>query len=119
MQFRYPTYTQNTPPALSDAENIRNTLSRETSGHYLLGQKGNWHGGIHITEKSHLNHAFEPVRALADGELIAWRFTDDYSRVDFASDQLIFASRSLQHSTCFCLLRHQFARPDGGDPFEF
>jgi len=119
MQFRYPAYKQNTPPALSDATDIRNRLLQEISGHYLLGQKGNWHGGIHITEKSHPNHVFEPVRALADGELMAWRFTNDYSRVDFTSEQLTFASRSLQHSTCFCLLRHQFARPDGRDPFEF
>ncbi|MFY0666388.1 MAG: hypothetical protein JXQ97_17350 [Natronospirillum sp.] len=89
-----------------------NKIRVEPTGHYLLSEGGSWHGGIHITEKSHPNHAFEPVRALADGELVAYRITEDYL-------QSTFQDKTLHYSNSFCLLRHQCPMPDSENSFTF
>jgi muramidase (phage lysozyme) len=90
-------------------EELYKALEQETSGHYLLGNHGFWHGGIHISEKSapQCKHK-EPVRCIADGEVVAYRLNNSYLASTFQGDS---ECTSLQYSTSFCLVRHQYESP--------
>lgn len=90
-------------------EELYKALEQETSGHYLLGNHGFWHGGIHISEKSapQCKHK-EPVRCIADGEVVAYRLNNSYLTSTFQGDS---ECTHLQYSTSFCLVRHQYESP--------
>lgn len=90
-------------------EELYKALEQETSGHYLLGNHGFWHGGIHISEKSapQCKHK-EPVRCIADGEVVAYRLNNSYLASTFQGDS---ECTHLQYSTSFCLVRHQYESP--------
>lgn len=112
MHVRYPIPTTANERREAALLELLNKIRVEPTGHYLLSEGGSWHGGIHITEKSHPNHAFEPVGALADGELVAYRITEDYL-------QSTFQDKTLHYSNSFCLLRHQCPMPDSENSFTF
>src|SRR5690554_1057031 len=112
MHARYPINTIANPSSEAALQELINKVRAEPTGHYLLSEGGRWHGGIHITEHSHRNHAFEPIRALADGELVAYRITEDYL-------QSTFQDQTLQYSNSFCLLRHQCPIPESENTFTF
>lgn len=81
-------------------------LEKETSGHYLLGNHGFWHGGIHFSEAS-VPHAKlkQAVRCMADGEVVAYRLNKDYLTSSFQGPEKV---DSLRYSTSFCLIRHTY-----------
>lgn len=90
-----------------DAEELFNALEVETSGHYLLGSNKFWHGGIHITNASAPQCVLnEPIRCMADGEVIAYRLNDDYLESTFGSNE-----KKLKYSNSFCLVRHEYTSP--------
>jgi beta-N-acetylglucosaminidase len=90
-------------------EELYKELEKESSGHYLLGNHGFWHGGIHISEKSAPQCKYkEPVRCIADGEVVAYRLNNSYLASTFQGDS---ECTSLQYSTSFCLVRHQYESP--------
>src|SRR5690554_4520881 len=112
MNVKYPIATDANPSSEAALQELISKIRAEPTGHYLLSEGGRWHGGIHITEHSHRNHAFEPIRALADGELVAYRITEDYLQSTY-QDQI------LQYSNSFCLLRHQCPIPESENTFTF
>jgi hypothetical protein len=75
-------------------------ISTEQPGHYLLGNHNKWHGGIHISDKSApwCKDKY-PVRAIADGKVVAFRMMKDYLTSEFQGE-------SLRYSNCFCLVQH-------------
>ncbi|MCZ0751364.1 hypothetical protein [Aeromonas enteropelogenes] len=77
-------------------------INGEKSGHYLLGNHNKWHGGIHISDQSApwCKDKY-PVRAIADGKVVAFRMMKDYLTSEFQGE-------SLRYSNCFCLVQHEY-----------
>ncbi|MEO4049110.1 glucosaminidase domain-containing protein [Pseudomonas sp. CAU 1711] len=90
-------------------EELFKVLEQETTGHYLLGNHDFWHGGVHFSEKS-VPHCRvdQPVRCIADGEVIAYRLNRRYLQSEFKG---LTQSTNLQYSTSFCLVRHTYESP--------
>ncbi|MFI0560582.1 hypothetical protein ACH33A_23210 [Escherichia coli] len=98
-------------------EEILSHLGGESTGLYMIGRSGMWHGGIHITEattpwcalsgKSPLEAIDFPVpfkgeqaiRCMADGKVIAYRICRDYLTIAWESGPLNF-------SGSFVLVKH-------------
>lgn len=105
MNFQYPFRTAD-GKQFTDAEEVYKALENERSGHYLLGSNKFWHGGIHISDASApqciLN---EPIRCMADGEVVAYRLNEDYLQSTFGDGE---AAKKLNYSSSFCLVRHEY-----------
>lgn len=103
MNFKYPiSKADNTDYQATDLYGI---LSRETSGHYLLGNHRFWHGGIHFSSETVQQCVLEqPIRCIADGEVIAYRITKKYQ-------ESTLHTTTLQYSNCFCLVKHEYKSP--------
>ncbi|MBX4652839.1 hypothetical protein [Klebsiella michiganensis] len=102
-------------------DEILSHLGGESTGLYMIGRSGMWHGGIHITEattpwcalsgKSPLEAIDFPVtfkgeqaiRCMADGEVVAYRICKDYLTLGWESGPLSF-------SGSFVLVKH-FIQP--------
>ncbi|WP_080350998.1 N-acetylglucosaminidase [Enterobacter bugandensis] len=102
-------------------EEILSHVGGESTGQYMIGRSGMWHGGIHITEattpwcalsgKSPLEALDFPVpfkgeqavRCMADGEVVAYRVCKDYLTIAWESGPLSF-------SGSFVLVKH-FIQP--------
>jgi len=100
-----------------NSEELLSLLERESSGLYLVGSQGMWHGGIHITDAtapwcaltgsnpSELGYVNQPyageqaVGCMADGEIVAYRVCEDYDFIAWRGDKLYF-------STSFVLVKH-------------
>ncbi|RZN44663.1 hypothetical protein D9736_22660 [Escherichia sp. E10V10] len=98
-------------------EEILSHVGGESTGQYMIGRSGMWHGGLHITEattpwcalsgKSPLEALDFPVpfkgeqaiRCMADGEVIAYRICRDYLTIAWESGPLNF-------SGSFVLVKH-------------
>ncbi|WP_257604405.1 hypothetical protein [Pseudomonas sp. UMAB-08] len=92
-----------------DAEQLHKLLESETSGRYLLSNSGYWHGGIHISNESAPHCVFdEPVRCIADGEVVAYRLNKHYL-TSYVGEGL--DAPWLKYSTSFCLVRHHYQSP--------
>ncbi|WP_200874179.1 N-acetylglucosaminidase [Serratia sp. DD3] len=98
-------------------EEILSHLEGESTGLYMIGRNGMWHGGIHITnattpwcalsgrEPSEHNDFSVPykgeqyIRCMADGEVVAYRICSNYMTLDWTNGPLNF-------SGSFLLVRH-------------
>lgn len=95
-------------------EELFELLAKESTGHYLLGNHNFWHGGIHFTDASVPQCTQkEPIRCIADGEVIAYRINDNYPFTIYANqtdgkvckpDDLL----ELLYSSSFCLVKHKY-----------
>lgn len=105
MSFQYP-FRKADGKQFSDAEEVYKALENESAGHYLLGSNKFWHGGIHISDASApqciLN---EPIRCMADGEVVAYRLNEDYLKSTFGTGE---TAKNLDYSSSFCLVRHEY-----------
>lgn len=90
-------------------EDILSHIGGESTGQYMIGRSGMWHGGVHITEsttpwcalsgKSPLEALDFPVpfkgeqavRCMADGEVVAYRVCKDYLTLGWESGPLSFS----------------------------
>nr|WP_260406904.1 hypothetical protein [Pseudomonas cichorii] len=103
MNFQYP-FRKADGKQFTDSEEIYKALEGETSGHYLLGNNRFWHGGIHISDTSAPQCVLnEPVRCMADGEVVAYRLNQDYLESTFGDNE-----KKLKYSNSFCLVRHEY-----------
>lgn len=98
-------------------EDILSHLAGESTGLYMIGRNGMWHGGIHITnattpwcalsgnaasEVIDFPVAFkgeQAVRCMADGEVVAYRICKDYLTLEWVTCPLNF-------SGSFVLVKH-------------
>ncbi|MDF7681437.1 hypothetical protein PT300_12905 [Enterobacteriaceae bacterium ESL0689] len=103
----------------SSAEELLAVLAGESSGLYLVGCQGMWHGGIHITnatvpwcalstdseeERKYCRELYKGeqfIRCMADGEIVAWRICESYERagIDWRNEKLLL-------SDSFVLIKH-------------
>lgn len=65
------------------------------SGPYPMGKNRFWHGGVHV----HPSDRSSPIRAIADGEVVAYRY-DDADSTDAYFDKV-------PYSRSFVLLKHE------------
>ncbi|WAG06838.1 M23 family metallopeptidase [Aeromonas jandaei] len=101
MKFAFPILTA-TGEEFKDVKALTALINGEKSGHYLLGNHNKWHGGIHISDQSApwCKDKY-PVRAIADGKVVAFRMMKDYLTSEFQGE-------SLRYSNCFCLVQHEY-----------
>jgi GH24 family phage-related lysozyme (muramidase) len=101
MKFAFPILTAK-GEEFKDVKALTALINGEKSGHYLLGNHNKWHGGIHISDKSApwCKDKY-PVRAIADGKVVAFRMMKDYLTSEFQGE-------SLRYSNCFCLVQHEY-----------
>lgn len=101
----------------SGQEEMLAHLAGESTGLYMIGRNGMWHGGIHFTnattpwcalsgdtasEKIDFPLAFkgeQAVRCMVDGEVVAYRICKDYLQIPWESGPL-------HCSGSFVLVRH-------------
>ncbi len=69
-------------------------------GCFPIGRQFNWHGGIHIEGKG------QPIRAIADGIVVAYRVPDYCIGYDGINGQF---------SNSFVLVQHKYTSPQGRD----
>ena len=65
----------------------------DKAGHYLVGVMDSWHGGIHLTGA---------IKALAAGEIIAYRISSEYKQETGENGEISY------YSDCFVLVRHKY-----------
>ncbi|WP_299015283.1 hypothetical protein [uncultured Photobacterium sp.] len=97
----------------SDQAELENQLKQETKGQFGFNPSNHcWHGGLHITEKNApwVKHK-HPVRAIADGEVVAFRMGSEYQTSTFKNE-------TLSYSNGFCLLKHQI-KDENSSSFTF
>ncbi|WP_447829348.1 glycoside hydrolase family 73 protein [Aeromonas salmonicida] len=101
MKFAFPILTAK-GEEFKDVKALTALINGEQSGHYLLGNHNKWHGGIHISDKSApwCKDKY-PVRAIADGKVVAFRMMKDYLTSEYQGE-------SLRYSNCFCLVQHEY-----------
>jgi len=108
LNFEYPIRNSG-GQQFTDAEDLFALLEKESSGHYLLGKHGFWHGGIHFSETSAPQCVRQqPVRCIADGEVVAYRLNKDYLQSTYSGSA---QCSNLRYSTSFCLVRHTYYSP--------
>ncbi|MGL5265857.1 MAG: hypothetical protein ACRC9E_06410, partial [Plesiomonas shigelloides] len=101
MKFAFPILTAK-GEEFKDVKELIKLLNDERSGHYLLGNHNKWHGGIHISDQcASWCKAQYPIRAIADGKVVAFRMMRDYLTSTYQKE-------TLNYSNCFCLVQHDY-----------
>ena len=113
MKFLFPIEQQNADHSYSDfpsAQALEQQLAKEKYGQYGFSTyNSSWHGGLHLTENNApWCKAERPVRAIADGQIIACQVSDQYQTMEVGEHKL-------SYSKDFCLIRHQMANPDNAE----
>ncbi|UTM59085.1 pesticin C-terminus-like muramidase [Photobacterium sp. CCB-ST2H9] len=92
-----------------DLAALKVLLNGQTSGRYIISKGRGWHGGLHINSRiAFWAQHFQPVQAMADGELVAYRMAEEYPTTQYLDT-------TSSYSNNFCLLRHSFQNPDKED----
>ncbi len=86
MKFEYADKEQSSFFKLGASNNV---------GFYPIGAQFNWHGGLHIQE-----HRTDPVKAIADGTIIAYRML-----------KKPIETNGIKFSSAFVLIQHQYTSP--------
>lgn len=93
----------------NDVSALKVLLNGQTSGRYIISKGRGWHGGIHFNNRiAFWAQHFQPVQAMADGELVAYRMAEEYPTTQYLET-------TSSYSNNFCLLRHTFQNPDNED----
>ncbi|TDN50097.1 GH24 family phage-related lysozyme (muramidase) [Buttiauxella sp. JUb87] len=128
LKISYPVPSNKKGDTFTSVESLLSLLGDETSGQFLVGSQGMWHGGIHISDAKvpwcalSANTAAETqyrpeaykgeqfIRCMADGEIVAYRVCKDYesTAIDWRDDKVNF-------STSFVLVKHYTQPGDNPD----
>jgi flagellum-specific peptidoglycan hydrolase FlgJ len=104
-KWSYP-FTVGDGKDASDAHTFFEALSNAEDGFYPLGANGIWHGGIHFDNATgKLLKQEDGVRAIADGEVVAYRLDSSYPVLKYQD------GKSCVYSTGFVLVRHKLVLP--------
>ncbi|EIP84894.1 MULTISPECIES: hypothetical protein [Burkholderia] len=86
-------------------------LATAEDGFYPLGANGMWHGGIHFDRNTGAKlKQGDGIRAIADGEVVAYRLDSKYPEQDYQD------GRHALYSTGFVLIRHRLQLPPAPPP---
>ncbi|MBP0601155.1 glycoside hydrolase family 19 protein [Aeromonas sanarellii] len=96
------------PKEVASLEEFIGMLNGEPGGTFLLGGNRIWHGGIHLSDKGGW-HPGGAVRAIADGEIVAYRIASDPVAVTLEPEEGKPGEPIILHtSPSFCLVRHRY-----------
>ncbi|MFA7818529.1 glycoside hydrolase family 19 protein [Aeromonas dhakensis] len=96
------------PKEVASLEEFIGMLNGEPGGTFLLGGNRIWHGGIHLSDKVGW-HPGGAVRAIADGEIVAYRIASDPVAVTLEPEKGKPGEPITLHtSPSFCLVRHRY-----------
>ncbi|MDM5058181.1 pesticin C-terminus-like muramidase [Aeromonas rivipollensis] len=96
------------PKEVVSLEEFIGKLNGEPGGTFLLGGNRIWHGGIHLSDKGGW-HPGGAVRAIADGEIVAYRIAFDPVAVTLEPEEGKPGEPITLHtSPSFCLVRHRY-----------
>lgn len=84
-------------------EELVHFLNDEPAGTFVISNFDTWHGGIHISTRTADWCTTEPVRAVCDGEIVAYRMNQQYQTGSYTSNN---TEHTLQYSNNFCLIKH-------------
>ncbi|WP_158501690.1 glycoside hydrolase family 19 protein [Vitiosangium sp. GDMCC 1.1324] len=109
MNVTYPLFglpgSPTSPSALPSA--LYDNNERGGGGFFGVGANRFWHGGIHLCAKD------VPIRAIADGHVVAYRMNDVLQEADLADGH-----PARKFSSGFVLIKHKLVTPKGGEiPF--
>lgn len=98
----------NTPSEVASLDAFIEKINNLKSGTFPIGRNRIWHGGIHFSEKGGW-HASGAVRAIADGEIVAYRLATKPAKATRSPE----AGKpgdgiELYTSPSFCLVRHRY-----------
>ena len=118
-KISFPVPSNKNGHPFSSVEELLSMIGGESSGLYLVGSQGMWHGGIHITDATipwcalstdsgaeneycrELYKGEQFIRCMADGEIVAWRVSKDYE-----SAAIEWRGEKLFLSTSFVMVKH-------------
>lgn len=110
MKIVYPMQLagSNTPSEVASLDAFIEKINSLKSGTFPIGRNRIWHGGIHFSEKGGW-HPSGAVRAIADGEIVAYRLATTPSKATRSPE----AGKpgddiELHTSPSFCLVRHRY-----------
>ncbi|WP_068713694.1 hypothetical protein [Vibrio tritonius] len=109
MKFVFPIQTSN-GKEFANAKEFEKILKQETIGQYGFNPShSTFHGGVHFTKKNApwVRNQY-PIRAIADGKIVACRLNYDYP-------ETTYDGRTLPFSNDFCLIEHKFDYKDESD----
>ncbi|MFQ2155515.1 glycoside hydrolase family 19 protein [Aeromonas hydrophila] len=96
------------PKEVASLEEFIGMLNGEPGGTFLLGGNRIWHGGIHLSDKGGW-HPGGAVRAIADGDIVAYRIASDPVAVTLEPEKEKPGEPITLHtSPSFCLVRHNY-----------
>ncbi|MDM5083348.1 glycoside hydrolase family 19 protein [Aeromonas rivipollensis] len=96
------------PKEVASLEEFIGKLNGEPGGTFLLGGNRIWHGGIHLSDKGGW-HPQGAVRAIADGEIVAYRIASAPAAVKLEPEEgKPGEAITLHTSPSFCLVRHRY-----------
>lgn len=96
------------PKEVASLEEFIGMLNSEPGGTFLLGGNRIWHGGIHLSDKGGW-HPGGAVRAIADGEIVAYRIASEPVAVTLEPEEGKPGEPITLHtSPSFCLVRHRY-----------
>lgn len=98
----------NTPSEVASLDAFIEKINSLKSGTFPIGRNRIWHGGIHFSEKGGW-HPSGAVRAIADGDIVAYRLATTPSKATRSPE----AGKpgdgiELHTSPSFCLVRHRY-----------
>lgn len=110
MKIVYPMQLEgeNGPSEVPSLDAFIEKINSLKSGTFLIGRNRIWHGGIHLSEKGGW-HPSGAVRAIADGEIVAYRLATEPAKATRSPE----AGKpgegiDLYTSPSFCLVRHHY-----------
>ncbi|GAA4499118.1 pesticin C-terminus-like muramidase [Pseudaeromonas paramecii] len=110
MKLVYPMRLQGAQGAteIGSLDEFITRLTAENAGSFLLGNNRLWHGGVHLSDQGGWSSQGE-VRAIAEGEIVAYRLASQAAAIMRAPDpgqgeQAV----TIQTSPSFCLIRHHY-----------
>lgn len=110
MKIVYPMQLagEGTPKEIASLDEFISQLNKLNSGTFPIGRNRIWHGGVHLSEKGGW-HSSGAVRAIADGEIVAYRFATEPAKATRKSEAGEPEHEiDLYTSPSFCLIRHRY-----------
>ena len=80
---------------------VDNTTEQGRKGGFFLGNKDFWHNGMHFLTT-------DPIKAIADGEIIAYRVSESYKSKDFDIEKIEIPEILVSHAMANPYLRFLF-----------
>lgn len=98
----------NSPSEIASLDEFIKKINSLKSSTFLIGRNRIWHGGIHLSEKGGW-HPSGAVRAIADGEIVAYRLATKPAKATRSAEAGKPAGEiDLYTSPSFCLVRHRY-----------